>query len=206
MRPNGWVLLPVAAIHWIARTSLPRRRTYAASALAVLAFLSAAALLGSLRRGIQEEAPDYWLRQGTVLWNMTDWRVPMPAEPVDAPQEGWPGALRYVARHPVASSRLALTRMGVELIHVRPFYSSTRNALAAFSVVVFYPFAILAAWRLRAVPLARVMIAIIASHLLIVALTFADWDGRFLLYFLPLVYVFAACDLSERARRLAVLR
>jgi len=42
-------------------------------------------------------------------------------------------------------------------------------------------------------PLARLLAAVIAGHLLIVALTFADWDGRFLLYALPAVFVLTAC-------------
>jgi hypothetical protein len=48
------------------------------------------------------------------------------------------------------------------------------------------------------------MAAIIGSHMLFVALTVADWDGRFLLYVLPLISLLAACWAAEFVRKLAL--
>ncbi len=201
IRPNGWVLLPIAAIYWMVRARLSRRLKFAAAGLAVGGFLAATAFVGAFRQGIQAESPEMWLRQGTVIWKSDEWHVQMPVDATASSAVGWPGAVRYVAAHPWASARLAVTRMAVELFHARPFYSATRNWLAAISALIFYPFAVLGWWRLRTVPLAQLMTAVIGGHLLIIALTFADWDGRFLLYFLPLIYVLATCELSGWTRR-----
>ena len=46
--------------------------------------------------------------------------------------------------------------------------------------------------RTRRHALTSLLAAVIAGHLLTVALTFADWDGRFLLYVLPAIGVLAA--------------
>ena len=48
----------------------------------------------------------------------------------------------------------------------------------------------------RRKPLAQLAIAVILAHLLVVALTFADWDGRWLLYVLPLIGLLAAVGVS----------
>lgn len=52
--------------------------------------------------------------------------------------------------------------------------------------------------------LARLLIAVMAGNLLVVALTWADWDGRFLLYIFPLIGIFAACGLACLMQRLTV--
>jgi len=46
-------------------------------------------------------------------------------------------------------------------------------------------------------PLSQLMVAVIAGHFLVVALTISDRDGRYLLYGFPLILLFAACGASR---------
>jgi hypothetical protein len=49
----------------------------------------------------------------------------------------------------------------------------------------------------RGNPLARWLLAVVAAHAAFVALTHADWDGRYLAHVLPLLYVFSGVGLAR---------
>lgn len=200
LRPNGWILVPVGGVYGVFRTRESRWLRWGAATVAVLAFLAGAAFIGPFRRAIQAENPGLELQRGTVIEGYDGWRLPMPIEPSDF-REGWVGSLGYAVRHPWSSARLAVCRIAAELLHARPMYSARHNVVVVLVVLALYPFAVFGCLRLRRAPLARLLGMVIASHLLIVALTFADWDGRFLLYVFPLISLFAACEVAERMRR-----
>ena len=192
IRPNGWILFPVAALYWLGEAVPSRRKRWLASA-GVLLLFAAGAALPAFRGGIQQESPEVMLRRGEVIWNYPPARLRMPPDPVSS--TGWVSALGYGLRHPVACARLALWRVGTELAHTRPFYSRRHNLLVLLFLTPLYLLALRGWLRSRRQPLARLAAWVILSHLLIVALTFADWDGRFLLYVLPLMGLLAACSL-----------
>jgi hypothetical protein len=195
VRPNGWVLIPVALVFWIVRAPWRRRARWAA--VATLAAASAAAVLSlpAARRGIESQGPVQSLRKGEVVWGFTGWRVPMPA--AAAPRDDLAAGLAYVARHPLPTVRLAASRVAAEMAHVRPFYSWPHNAAVAVFLAVMYPLALIGFVRHRREPFTTLAAAVIAAHLAIVAATFADWDGRFLLYVLPLFLLMAGCGLAH---------
>jgi hypothetical protein len=90
-------------------------------------------------------------------------------------------------------------RVGVHFAHVRPFYSTAHNALIALWLAPVYALAAWGFWKFRRHPLAIWLLIAIATQTLIVALTHADWDGRYLAHVLPLVYPFAACGILALA-------
>jgi 4-amino-4-deoxy-L-arabinose transferase-like glycosyltransferase len=197
LRPNGWILVPITVIYWICRATLRRPVKWMAGTLVLLVFLGSAVFISALRGSIQAENPEVWLRQGVVVWGYNGWRVPMPSE-MNPAEPGWVEAIGYGLRHPWASLRLAASRVAAELFHVRPFYRIAHNAAVAAALLFVYPLAALGYARCRRAPLAHLGAIIIWSHLLIVALTIADWDGRFLLYIFPLIGLFAACEAAAR--------
>lgn len=202
VRPNGWFLPPVALAYWIARARLPRR-----TRLALLGGLAAAgvaavfALAG--RRGAMSDIRTYEeLRQGTVVWGDRPRHMRMPGDA--GPATGGPREMAaYALRHPVATTRLVTTRIGVELVHTRPFYSAAHNLVVIALLFPVYAFAVLGLARLRDRPEVRLLIAVVAVHLAIVGASFADWDGRFLLHFLALVGVLAAWGAAPLIDRMA---
>lgn len=199
MRPHGWVLAPVTTVYWITRAKIGRRAKRGAMALVLIVFVGGAAFLGAFHQDVKGESPGTWLRQGVVVWGYDGWRVPMPVETNESGDD-LVDTLRYALRHPWPSMKLAVARVAAELLHARPFYSLLHNVLVVIFGLIVYPLAVLGVLRLKRTPLAQLMSAIIGSHMLFVALTFADWDGRFLLYVIPLILLFAACRAAEWAR------
>jgi hypothetical protein len=98
----------------------------------------------------------------------------------------------------------AVNRVAAEIAHVRGHYSTAHNAAVVALLAVVYPLAIAGFARRRRRPLSLLMLAVVAGHIAIVAVTFYDYDGRYLLYVFPLIVVFASCgvsDLVQRVRR-----
>ena len=191
LRPNGWLLLPIALIYWIVRTSAKPPLKLAASVAVLLSFAGALAFGGTSRVAFQSERPDESLRQGVLISNFDGWRLAMPADAAS----GEPGVGRvvsYILRHPWATTKLAAARVGIELAHARPFYSTAHNVVVLGMLALIYPLVVLGFARHADQPLMWLMAAIVISDFLVVAATFADWDGRFLLHTFPLMAVCAA--------------
>jgi hypothetical protein len=95
---------------------------------------------------------------------------------------------------------LVAQRMGWMLAVVRPYFSAAHNACMA-TAFLLYPFAIAAIYRLRNHPVAHLLLAVIVLNVLITGLTFAEWNGRFLVPVLPLMIALAATAVPDLARR-----
>jgi 4-amino-4-deoxy-L-arabinose transferase-like glycosyltransferase len=191
LRPNGWLLVLVAGSFWTG--GLLKGRATRGVALAALAagFVLAFFTLLSFQPRLLTNPPDEMLRRGEVIWGYPPARLPMPPHPAREPA-GLPGALGYALGHPLATARLAAARVGTELTHTRPFYSAAHNAALLVLLLPLYPCAAVGFFRTRRSPLTRLLGAVIVSHLLVQAVTYADWDGRFLLYVFPLIGVLGA--------------
>jgi 4-amino-4-deoxy-L-arabinose transferase-like glycosyltransferase len=206
LRTNGWPVVAVVAIFWIVRSSSPSAGRWGAVGL-ILASLAAAPILRPAPAGYgpHGETPRTWLRDwlrdGVVTWGYAPWQVRMPSDFPSA-ESGWADLLSFVGRHPLACAKLAAARLAAELAHVRPFYSAFHNAAIALFLLLLYPLAISGLVRWRSLPITQLAAGIVSSQLAVVALTFSDWDGRFLLYFLPLLGMLAAADAVTRVRHL----
>ncbi|MGI5923289.1 MAG: hypothetical protein ACOX9E_05045 [Lentisphaeria bacterium] len=193
IRPNGWILPPIALLFWLFNASWPLRRRLLACGVVCLLFVVIALSGGNFRKRIEQEGPFAKLYSGEVVWQEDLWRVNMPAQGQYDATLG--DALKYVLRHPLACCRLALKRVGVLFLRVRPGYSLAHNALL---IAIYLPLLLLAtigaamSWK---EPASRLAIMIILGHALIVALTFNDNDGRFTLYFTPQLGYLAAIPL-----------
>ena len=166
IRPNGWMLAPIAAGYWIVRCGLPVRLKWAATAAVLVAFTAGAASIAMVQFGRQ------------------------------AAQRGSGDPLPYAAvispKHAFDTDAIA-DRLFTELLHARAEFSLRHNAMVIAMISVVYPLAVFGAIRTRDRPLARIVALVIAGQLFVVAVSFSDPDGRYLLYILPLISVFAAC-------------
>ena len=157
-------------------------------------FMTGVALLLTLRPGLSLSSVDSNFREGRVVWGDPATYIVMPADEAGT-GKGLVSVLGYVGRHPVASFRLMSFRVAAELGHVRAFYSAGHNVVIAVVLIPMYLLAVVGLFVTRHESLARLLVAVIAGHLVVVALTWADWDGRFLLHVFPLIGIFAACGL-----------
>jgi len=189
VRPNGFVLMAVSVLYLASRaTSRKRLRWLIVSGIAV-AFISGAIVAARFYPSNNSKpAVLAWSNGGT---GVKPWNVSMPPAPVQV-EGGWAEALGYVAGHPFASLRLACTRVAIELIHVRPSYSFKHNMVLLVALPFLYLLALIGLKLNQERSLTRLIILVIGGHLILIALTFADWDGRYLLYTLPLISLLSA--------------
>lgn len=190
LRPNGWLLVPLAILYLFHRAGVTRGRMVTVGVLLLTGLVSAAALVRPLRRAVDAESPATMLTRGVVVWGYTPWELDMPGEAI-TPAEPWTRGIDYAFRHPLATARLVAARIGACLAHVRPYWSTRHNFAAAAALIPFYLLALTGWLRVRRASDAKLIAAAMLAHVLLVGLTFADWDGRFLLHVLPLMGVFA---------------
>ena len=184
LRPTGWIQLPAVVCYWICASKLPIKRKVGFMLLTAVLFFLLAVSFAS--RGISHQGPTMKLYTGEVVWQEDLWRVNMPA-PKDFTRTGIADGFLYGLRHPLASAWLVAKRLFVMFLRIRPSYSRLHNlALLAYHL----PIALLGLAALilfRRHPAVSVITAMVAAHALVVALTFNDNDGRFTLYFTPLL-------------------
>jgi len=194
VRPEGWFLIPGVAIYWVWRDiSRPALRWASLAGVAACAALLLLLVAPRLSGNLQAVGPGEMLRSGQTIWEYDGLRLQMPDEPVvDAPGGSAGRAVAYAVKHPVSTLALMAARLGVHVAHVRPFYSGRHNLLILLWLLPVYVLGAYGWWRLRRHALVRWCLVVIATQALVVALTHADWDGRYLAHVLPLWYPLAA--------------
>ena len=199
IRPTGWILLPAVAIVWSVNLLKSIWSKIVAIVCVIAIFLTMALAGRSFNEGIQKESPSVKLYTGEVVWQEDLWRVKMP--PADLTRTDLTSGLLYGLRHPVASAWLVAKRLAVMFLRIRPSYSWKHNL---FLLAYHVPLTLLAfigawlGWKSRHV---RMATALVIAHAIVVALTFNDNDGRFTLYFTPLLGLLAATAVAAAIQR-----
>ena len=149
---------------------------------------------------------------GNVMWAYPEGNLKMPgALPASLATVSNPLAriLLFIAEKPGYFLKLAGMKLWYLFLHARPYYSDFHNY---FLVLTLVPSYMLAAWGLMSrtdQPADKVLlVSICMFQSMIVALTNADWDGRYLLVILPIVFIFSArgtwCALAAVKSRMDV--
>ena len=187
LRPNGWLVMLLAIIviaiiissKWIVRSLI--------AAGGVIALLLVIPLTPSFSVSLDAESPASQVLEGRVIWGAEQTYKDMPAVDLSAP--GYSGVLEYAITHPAAYFGLMARRVGWELVGARPHFSAKHNAYIALYLVPVYFFAFIGLMRYWRYPAILLSISTFALHMGLVAITFADWSGRFLTYAFPLLCV-----------------
>lgn len=198
VRPEGWFLIPAALLFWVLRGTERRAVRWAGvSGLVVAAALLAVLLAPRLSGNLTAVGPAEMLRLGQTIWDFNGWRVSMPSDPVFEDGQATTGdAITYGMRHPISTATLMAARVGVHFAHVRPFFSTAHNVVVVAWLVPLYALTLWAFWHWRHHRFCQWTLAAIASQTVVVALTHADWDGRYLAHVLPLMYPFAGAAIA----------
>ena len=103
------------------------------------------------------------------------------------------GILFFIAAKPVYFLQLAGMKLWYFFLHIRPFYSDFHNYISLLVLVPSYALALVGMFSRCEYPSGMILlVSVCIFQSLVVAMTFADWDGRFLLVVLPIIFVFAA--------------
>ena len=101
--------------------------------------------------------------------------------------------LKFISVNFIEFSKVFLLKIFWLLVRVRPFYSDLHNYyIMIFNIIVYFGFFIGFVNRPRKNFSVQVMMMYILFSMILVGLTFADWSGRFSLYFLPLIMIFSS--------------
>jgi hypothetical protein len=195
LRPNGWIAALLLASYLIVRRLPSWRRRVAAIAAVVVAMSAVGAALPAGRGDTDTVLPGLLLRQGAVIWDYEPSYLAVAPDPTIR-DRNWPGFVRYAARHPGDSARVLATRVVVEVRQTRPYYSTSHNLLTLAVIVVLYGTALLGAVVGRRVPLVWLIGLIVLAHLALIALTIADYDGRFGRHYFGLLAVLGGYGLA----------
>ncbi len=182
LRPNGALVLGAAIACLVAARSRDRRAlprvmmqlgvwSLTAGLLAVAAGASGPPAEGTI--------PSQ-LYSGVVIEGTEDVRllIPMPPAP-DADDPSLATAARYVMRHPLATGRLASTRMAVEIAQVRPHYSPLTNAAVAFIIIPYLLLIAIGMADRNTATSRAICVTFAAPLLLLIGATFAVPEGRY---------------------------
>ena len=187
LRPNGIVLLG-AVVTVLALSRQPRLTRHVlivlAAWIAVLALAVSSPALTASRGDFSSEA---W--SGTVVHGVPETSIAMP-EPTG--QDSSNAALiGYALNHPVDVLRLGATRVWWEMKQVRPWYSNELNFFLIVSMTALHSLALIGAWSMRRSQLNLIVISISVPFGMVIAATWAIWEGRFGWWFLVLWTVWA---------------
>ncbi|MFH1059418.1 MAG: hypothetical protein V1797_12180 [Pseudomonadota bacterium] len=183
-RPEGlFFWLPLAA--WC----LLRRNFGLAALLLVLAGLLA--LMRPLSPAGTAEVMAQW-RQGAVIWGYAPLdQAPDLADVADL--TSLPGFIWAAFwTDPWAVLGLMLRRVFWFLVHARPFYSLAHNLTAALASLVLVCLALWGALTGRCGGQRTLLWGVVLLQMLLAALTWADWDGRFFTRISPALLILAA--------------
>lgn len=92
---------------------------------------------------------------------------------------------------------LTASKLLTFVIHMKPFFSNPHNLVIALVLYPCYWFSIKGIQSHPTILLKIFTFSYLALHCLIVALTVEDWDGRFLLPLLPVIFLFAGKGILE---------
>jgi hypothetical protein len=208
IRPEGWFVIPAAAMWWVSRaaaTTAGRRAGLAVVAAGCM--LLVVVLAPRLSGNTEAVGPGEMLARGQTIWEFDGWRLSMPpATPASSGYGSAGRAVGYAIEHPAHTVALMAARAGVHFVHVRPYFSTGHNAAIVVWLLPLYALSLYGWWKVRAHGLARWTLAVLGTQTLVVVLTHADWDGRYLSHVLPILYPFAACGLMLTLNRLAPAR
>ncbi len=190
LRPNGWILLPVFALFYFIISDLSRRIKFIMAAVAILVFLLGASSIRVFKSSIQITTPLENLQKGVTVWEHHELYLNMPQEP-ELKNDNLADGVKYILRHPFASIKLGVVRAGYTLIHIRPYHSFEYKLRVLFWVIPAYLLAIGGFLFFKKEKISLAALLIIAGHLLVVALSYAEHDSRFDIYILPIFYSLA---------------
>lgn len=191
IRPSGWFLIAAAPIFLIL-VRIDRVATkWILATLVGVAVATAILIVPMSSHRVDEADPLDKMSQGNVI-------PPYPQSWIEMPEvTDSETVMTYVTRHPVAVARLGLLRVGVEIAAIRPYYRTRHNVQLLAWFGLSYTTAALGWWSVRSATMSKLLVILVIAHMLFIAVSFASYDGRFIVYVMPLVGIFSGVGVAR---------
>ena len=135
-----------------------------------------------------------------------------PPDPLYTPETTLPPLVQiflFIVNHPLYWAKLFCAKVFLLFSHVRPYWSFTHNVFSIGFLLPAYVLFVRAVRSVKKNPVARFAWVYLALHALSVGITSVDWDARFLIPMLPVIFLFAGqglwlyiTDFASEKRRL----
>ncbi len=135
------------------------------------------------------------LENGITVWGHNELNLNMPKDSV-INRTDWTAGFSYVLKHPLASTKLACMRIWYSIIHIRPFHSVEYKTHVLIWILPAYLLTIIALVKFWRRKLIKLGFWFIATHLIVIALSYAEHDSRFDIYILPIFYLISGISLG----------
>jgi hypothetical protein len=201
VKPTGIALLGAVSIVFASRWILKIRNELVKYAISVCLLISFASLLNTMLETYLI-MDNYQL--GEIIYDVTTLPdqlhghvlIISPPENSYQPPDHYPQLAKIVLfflHHPIYWTELFVSKIFYLLFHIRPFWSWSHNLFSLVVLIPCYYFAIQIIFRERSVHKQISLFAMVylLIHILSVGITSEDWDGRFLMPMLPVVFLFA---------------
>jgi hypothetical protein len=200
IRPNGFIVL-VATYTYLLVGSIVKKEHLVTGGILIFGLLAiafGANLLGAIVE--RQEIVGSFIK-GEIIWGYSPSYNPLPESSLrglGANTTGLSAVFQLALSEPFYFLEVVFTKLFYLLSHTRPYWSSYHNVYAVLFLVPIYVMATASLFH-RTAPLKIVSFAspLIAAQLLVVAFSFADWDGRHLLPIYPLFCLLAGFGFKQ---------
>jgi len=185
LRPNGFLITcALLTILILNRINIAWKKVIFIIAVWFLGFFFYTVLVGGGSAGestIQNSIFEKTL-EGNVVYGVKDlfYKMPMPGTD-DRSNASY---LKYVFDYPVDNIKIGLLRLYWELKQTRPWYSIYLNIFISVSMIFFYCLSVFGLIKIKSKELALYIGILTVPSLLLIALTWSIWEGRFAWWFL----------------------
>jgi 4-amino-4-deoxy-L-arabinose transferase-like glycosyltransferase len=195
LRPNGFIVPLALSLYLLVCLWHADKRKLVAGilVLAVIVLSVASIWIGGMLS--KEQVLRHYI-EGTVIWGHAESAISMPGQIPDCTQAKGNVLFEivcFVVQKPLYFLQLVSMKLFYFFLLARPYYSVPHNIVILLFLLPVYTLSIIAWFRGRnefvrwGFP-----VIIIILQVLVVSLTFADWDSRHLQVILPLIFLFAS--------------
>lgn len=180
LRPNGILIAcALATILVVTKFRSILFRTLLVVSIWSLGFIFGLTLLSSNHVGQETVQSSVFEKTlgGDVVFGVAETRHKMP-QPLNSDRSN--GAfVKYILENPGENLQLGVLRLFWELKQVRPWYSTSLNIFISFVMLSFYSFCLIGLTRVRSKVIVRAAVILSLPSALLIAGTWAIWEGRF---------------------------
>ena len=196
IRPNGWIFIPIVCCFFTFYTKqLSFNLRIGLISIILLLFSIGAVTIPTFNRSIAATTPYELMLKGEVIWDHPSERIEMPKD-FNNENSNWSKGYQYIINHPISCLKLASYRIGKMFIQIRNHHSLKYKIHILIWIIPAYLLALIGIIKYIRSSAIILVLSVLLGHSIIVGLTYATHESRFIIYILPIIYFLSACGLS----------